>query len=82
MKISLVRDDDQVMVITDGGQIIRTRVGEIREAGRNTQGVRIIRLADGEKVVDVEAVGEVEDDESNPPTSIPPTSIPPEPSDA
>jgi len=77
VKISLVRTEDQVMVITDGGQIIRTRVGEIREAGRNTQGVRIIRLADGEKVVDVEPVGEV-DDEEVPPTAIPPMSMPPE----
>jgi DNA gyrase subunit A len=63
VKLSLVRPEDQVMVITDGGQIIRTRVSEIREAGRNTQGVRVIRLSEGEKVVDVEAVDEVEVDE-------------------
>jgi DNA gyrase subunit A len=61
VKLRLVSPEDQLMVITDGGQIIRTRVSEIRETGRNTQGVRIIRLADGEHVVDVEPV-EVEDD--------------------
>ncbi len=64
VKLSLVRPEDQVMVITDGGQIIRTRVSEIREAGRNTQGVRVIRLSEGEKVVDVEAVDEVEVEET------------------
>jgi len=61
VKLRLVNPDDQLMVITDGGQIIRTRVHEIRETGRNTQGVRIIRLAEGERVVDVEPV-EVEDE--------------------
>ena len=51
------------MVITNGGQVIRTRVSEIRETGRNTQGVRVIRLGDDEQVVDVEPVAEGEDDE-------------------
>jgi len=37
-------------------------VGEIRETGRNTQGVRVIRLGEGEQVVDVEPVAEAEDD--------------------
>jgi DNA gyrase subunit A len=50
------------MVITDGGQVIRTRVAEIRETGRNTQGVRVIRLKDGERVVDVEPLSDEEDD--------------------
>jgi len=54
------------MVITDGGQIIRTRVSEIREAGRNTQGVIVIRLNEGERVVDIEPVSaeEAEDEAS------------------
>ncbi|MGB5313070.1 MAG: DNA gyrase C-terminal beta-propeller domain-containing protein, partial [Polyangiales bacterium] len=51
-----------LMVITNGGQVIRTRVSEIRETGRNTQGVRVIRLGDDEQVVDVEPVAEGEDD--------------------
>jgi DNA gyrase subunit A len=44
VKLRLVSPDDQLMVITNGGQVIRTRVSEIRETGRNTQGVRVIRL--------------------------------------
>ena len=51
------------MVITNGGQVIRTRVSEIRETGRNTQGVRVIRLREGEQVVDVEPVAEAEDED-------------------
>jgi len=63
VKLRLVMPDEQLMVITDGGQVIRTRVSEIRETGRNTQGVRVIRLGEGEHVVDVEPVAEGEDDE-------------------
>ncbi|NLY94800.1 MAG: DNA gyrase subunit A [Myxococcales bacterium] len=64
VKLSLVEPDDQIIVITDGGQIIRTRVSEIRQAGRNTQGVIVIRLREGERVVDVEPVSpEDADDE-------------------
>ena len=63
VKLRLVVPEDQLMVITNGGQVIRTPVSEIRETGRNTQGVRVIRLRDGEQVVDVEPVAEGEDDE-------------------
>ncbi|NOQ84300.1 MAG: DNA gyrase subunit A [Myxococcales bacterium] len=61
VKLRLVSPDDQLMVITNGGQVIRTRVSEIREIGRNTQGVRVIRLREGEQVVDVEPVAEGEE---------------------
>ena len=68
VKLRLVSPDDQLMVITNGGQVIRTRVSEIRETGRNTQGVRVIRLREGEQVVDVEPVAETDDeDEVEPP---------------
>jgi DNA gyrase subunit A len=67
VKLRLVSPDDQLMVITNGGQVIRTRVSEIRETGRNTQGVRVIRLRDGEQVVDVEPVAEGEDDDGEEP---------------
>jgi len=77
VKLRLVSPEDQVMVITDGGQVIRTRVGEVREVGRNTQGVRIIRLSEGERVVDVEPVEAEEDDGSVPP--LPPPTEPPPP---
>ena len=63
VKLRLVSPDDQLMVITNGGQVIRTRVSEIRETGRNTQGVRVIRLSEAEQVVDVEPVEEGEEDE-------------------
>ena len=62
VKLRLVSPDDQLMVITNGGQVIRTRVSEIRETGRNTQGVRVIRLREAEQVVDVEPVAEGEED--------------------
>jgi DNA gyrase subunit A len=61
VKLRLVSPDDQLMVITNGGQVIRTRVSEIRETGRNTQGVRVIRLREAEQVVDVEPVAEGEE---------------------
>jgi DNA gyrase subunit A len=73
VKLRLVSTEDQLMVITNGGQVIRTRVSEIRETGRNTQGVRVIRLRDAEQVVDVEPVAEGEDDE--------PLETPPEPAE-
>jgi len=64
VKLRLVSPEDQLMVITNGGQVIRTEVSEIRETGRNTQGVRVIRLREGEQVVDVEPVAEGEEDEA------------------
>jgi DNA gyrase subunit A len=66
VKLRLVSPDEQVMVITNGGQVIRTAVAEIRETSRNTQGVRVIRLGEGEQVVDVEPVAEGEEDEGEP----------------
>ncbi len=56
VRLRLVYPEEGLMVITDGGQVIRTRVAEIRETGRNTQGVIVIRLREGERVVDVEPV--------------------------
>ena len=63
VKLRLVRPGDQIMVVTSGGQIIRTHVDPVREAGRNTQGVIIIRVADGETVVDVEPVQALDEEE-------------------
>jgi DNA gyrase subunit A len=65
------------MVITDGGQVIRTRVSEIRETGRNAQGVRIIRLNEGEHVVDVEPVATEGDEPTGETVRPPPPSEPP-----
>nr|WP_221066927.1 DNA gyrase subunit A [Methylomagnum ishizawai] len=52
----LVNESDELMLITDGGTLVRTRVEEIRELGRNTQGVMVIRLNPGEKVVGVDRI--------------------------
>jgi DNA gyrase subunit A len=60
---SLVRDDDEIMLITDGGVLIRTRVKEIREMGRATQGVTLINLDEGQKLIGVESVQETEGEE-------------------
>ena len=54
----LVGPDDEVMLITTGGVLIRTRVKEISVVGRNTQGVRLIDLGEGEKLAGVEKVAE------------------------
>jgi DNA gyrase subunit A len=49
-------DNDEVMLISDGGTLVRTRVREISVMGRNTQGVRLIALANGEKLVGMERI--------------------------
>jgi DNA gyrase subunit A len=49
-----VEEQDEILLVTDQGQLIRTPVAQIRIAGRNTQGVTIIRTAEGEHVVGVE----------------------------
>ncbi|MFN0023933.1 MAG: DNA gyrase C-terminal beta-propeller domain-containing protein, partial [Parvularculaceae bacterium] len=59
-----VEDGDQIMLVTDGGQLIRTPVGGIRVAGRNTQGVTIFRTGDDEKVVSVERIGDIGEEEA------------------
>ncbi len=57
----LVSEEDEVMLITSGGTLIRTRVAEISEVGRNTQGVRLIDLGDGEGLAGMEIVAESEE---------------------
>ncbi|MEZ0233277.1 MAG: DNA gyrase subunit A [Methylophilaceae bacterium] len=59
----LVGDDDEIMLITTGGVLIRTRVKEIRELGRATQGVTLINLGVGEKLSGLEKVVETDDEE-------------------
>ena len=51
-----VADGDEIMLISNKGTLVRTRVDEVSVQGRNTQGVRLIRLKDGEKLVGLEAV--------------------------
>ena len=60
----LVDDDDQAMLITNGGTLVRTRMSEISVIGRNTQGVKLINVGDDELLISVEKV--VESDEDDP----------------
>lgn len=53
---------DEVMLISDKGTMVRTRADEISLVGRNTQGVRLINLSEGEKLVGMECVAEIEID--------------------
>jgi DNA gyrase subunit A len=60
---TLVDPTDEVMLITTGGVLIRTRVKEIREMGRSTQGVTLIKTHNGEKLAGIEKIVEADDDE-------------------
>ncbi len=60
IQIKPVSDKDDLMIITDKGQVIRTQISGISLLGRNTQGVRLINLKDGEKVVAIEKMAESE----------------------
>lgn len=59
-----VEETDQIMLITDAGTLVRTRVSEVSIVGRNTQGVRLIRTADDEHVVSLERVCDADEDDS------------------
>ncbi len=62
----LVNDNDEIMLITDGGTLVRTRVDGISVVGRNTQGVTIIRLDKKEKVIGVDRIeGLIGDEDEN-----------------
>ena len=60
---TLVSADDEIMLITSGGVLIRTRVREVREMGRSTQGVTLINLGEGEKLSGLQTVMDRDDDE-------------------
>ncbi|MDH5471251.1 MAG: DNA gyrase subunit A [Gammaproteobacteria bacterium] len=60
-----VNDADEIMLITDGGTLVRTSVEEVRVMGRNTQGVRLIRLTEDEKLVEIERVESLEDEDES-----------------
>jgi len=60
--ITQVTDMDDVMIVTDGGKVIRSRAKEVSVIGRNTQGVRLIALDEGERVVSFAKLGEREED--------------------
>ena len=55
-----VEEGDDILLVTDGGQLIRVPAGQVRIAARNTQGVNIFRTGDGERVVSVERLAETD----------------------
>jgi DNA gyrase subunit A len=78
--VKLVKDTDEVMLITDRGQTLRTRVDEIRETSRNAQGVKLMTLDDAERIVAMERLAEAEVDEGG--SMAPPEgSLPPAPTE-
>ncbi len=60
-----IGNDDQIMLVSDGGQVIRVPVHDIRFASRATKGVTIFNTAEGEKVVSVERISEPEGDDAD-----------------
>ncbi|TMQ14606.1 MAG: DNA gyrase subunit A, partial [Deltaproteobacteria bacterium] len=56
--VRIVTDDDHLILISDRGKLIRMRVGEIKVQGRATQGIRLMRVDDGEKVAAIERLAE------------------------
>ena len=56
-----VMETDEVMLITDKGTLVRFKVSELSVIGRNTQGVRLISLSPGEKVVGMQRIEEIQD---------------------
>ncbi|MDA1108010.1 MAG: DNA gyrase subunit A [Proteobacteria bacterium] len=54
---------DEIMLITNGGTLVRTRASEVSQVGRNTQGVKLISLADNEKLIGIERIGDVEEEQ-------------------
>jgi DNA gyrase subunit A len=58
-----VTELDQAMLITDQGTLVRFKVGELSIIGRNTQGVRLINVSSGERVVGMQRIDEVEEDD-------------------
>jgi DNA gyrase subunit A len=60
-----VGDDDEVMLISSNGTLVRTPVADISVQGRNTQGVRLIRLDEGDRLVGLDRIIPLGDDEQS-----------------
>jgi DNA gyrase subunit A len=75
--VAMVAPGDEVILVTDRGQTLRTKVSQIRETGRNAQGVRLMNVDEGERVVAIEAFAEADDGNGTgsmpPPADAPPT---------
>ena len=64
-----MRDGDELMLITNKGKMVRTRVAEIRETGRNAQGVKLIDTREGEILSGIAPVVRDEDEEAAEPSA-------------
>jgi DNA gyrase subunit A len=62
--IAYTTDRDELLLVTEQGQIIRMKVGDLRPIGRDTQGVRLMDLAEGDKLVSIATLTEPEDDQT------------------
>jgi DNA gyrase subunit A len=62
ISVHMVHEDDQLMLVTSGGKVIRFRASEVRVIGRNTQGVRLIDVEESERVASVARLAEQQDD--------------------
>ena len=61
-----VSELDEIMLITDGGTLVRTRVADVSQMGRDTQGVTMIRLSKGEHLIGIERIEALDGDEAEP----------------
>lgn len=59
-----VRQEDEIMLLTQSGQAVRTRVAEVNVIGRSTQGVRLINLGDGDKLMGISKIIEIDEEEA------------------
>ncbi len=73
-----VQSDDDFMMITNNGTLVRIAVADVSEMGRNTQGVRLIRLTKGEKLVEIEKIEVLASDEALPEGDVPETGLSPD----
>jgi DNA gyrase subunit A len=73
----MVAPSDEVMLVTDRGQMLRTKVSQIRETGRNAQGVRLMNVDEDERIVAIEAFEEAEQAESEDGSSGSVSTVPP-----
>ena len=64
MGILAVRDDTDIVIVSQNGKIIRIEAGTIRQAGRSTQGVKLVSLEEGDKVAAASVVPEAENGEA------------------
>jgi DNA gyrase subunit A len=74
--VAYVHDDDELMLISQQGMILRMKAGDIRTIGRATQGVRLIEMEEGDAVVSVAKLAEKEDEDTDVDTPAPPDEPP------